>query len=74
MYSALDCFQKEEMRTAGGAGYAGELRPWTGCSIPCGLIQRENIRGGAKERGGDRGEEVARGSLARSESTGDVCR
>jgi hypothetical protein len=39
-------------------------------SICCELNQKKNVRGGA----GDRGEEEARGSLARSESTGDLCR
>jgi hypothetical protein len=39
--SGLDCFQKKEMRTAGGVRCAGELRPWTGCSIPCDKIKEE---------------------------------
>jgi hypothetical protein len=39
--SALDCFQKKEMRTAGGVRCAGELQPWTGCSIPCDKIKEE---------------------------------
>jgi hypothetical protein len=32
------------------------------------------LEGAPEKGGGDRGEEEARGSLARSESTGDLCR
>jgi hypothetical protein len=54
--NALDCFQKKEMRTAGGVRYAGELRPWTGCSIPCDKIKEEGSGrcASAREREGDR--------------------
>jgi hypothetical protein len=55
--SALDCFQKEEMRTAGGVRCAGELRPWTGCSNPCDKIKEEGL-GGARVQGKERGTEI----------------
>jgi hypothetical protein len=56
MNSALDCFQKKEMRTAGGVRCAGELRPWTGCSISCDKIKEEGSGrcASAREREGDR--------------------
>jgi hypothetical protein len=43
-------------------------------SIDCEIDRKKNIRGAPERGGGDRGEEEARGSLARSESTGDFCR
>jgi hypothetical protein len=54
--SALDCFQKEEIRTAGGVRCAGELRPWMGCSNPCDKIKEEGsgMCASAREREGDR--------------------
>jgi hypothetical protein len=72
--SYLDCFLLRGKGAAGAAICSGELRPTRPRSIPCGLNQRKNVRGGTEERRGDRGEEQARGSLARSNSTGDVCR
>jgi hypothetical protein len=72
--SDLDCFLLRGKGAAGAAICSGELRPTRPRSIPCGLNQRKNVRGGTEERRGDRGEEEARCSLAASESTGDVCR
>jgi hypothetical protein len=43
-------------------------------SIDCEIDRKKNIRGAPERGGGDRGEEEARGSLARPESAGDVCR
>jgi hypothetical protein len=72
--SDLDCFLLRGNGAAGAAICSGELRPTRPRSIPCGLNQRKNVRGGTEERRGDRGEEEARGSLAASESAGEACR
>jgi hypothetical protein len=42
--------------------------------IGCEIDRKKNIRGAPERGGGDRGEEEARGSLAASESAGEVCR
>jgi hypothetical protein len=43
----------------------------TEMSTDCEIDRKKNIRGAPERGGGDRGEEEARGSLARSNSTGD---
>jgi hypothetical protein len=59
---------------AGVDAGVGEARPRKNTTICCGINRRKMLEGAPERGGGDRGEEEARGSLARSNSTGDVCR
>jgi hypothetical protein len=61
MYSALDCFQKEGMRTAGGVASVGEAQPRKNAMICCGLNQKKNIRGGRWREREEIGERRRRG-------------
>jgi hypothetical protein len=74
MVSVVFRFQKRRGESAGDVASVGEARPRKNTTICCGINRRKMSEGAPERGGGDRGEEEARGSLARSDSTGVLCR